>query len=107
MDLKNQAIRTALTGNWDGAIQLNKAILETNPQDIDSLNRLAFAYSELGQIKEAKNTYQKVLLIDSNNPIAFKNLKRLANVENHNGQITPSIKSPLLTNAFLEETGKN
>jgi len=105
MDLKNQAIKTALTGDWDEAIQINKAILELSPLDVDSLNRLAFAYSELGNIKNAKNTYQKVLEIDSNNPIAQKNLKRLATMENSNGSPV-LIKSGLLTNAFLEETGK-
>lgn len=99
--LKTQAIQIALTGNWEEAIALNKEILETEPADIDTLNRLAFAYTVIGNLKEAKDVYQKVLDIDSANPIAIKNLKRLG---------TTGIKTkPALhisTNMFLEESGK-
>ncbi len=106
MDLKNQAIKTALTGDWNKAIQINTSILEQESQDIDSLNRLAFAYAELGDIKNAKSTYQKVLSIDNYNPIALKNLKRLASLENGKVSSANNNHTPLLTNAFLEETGK-
>lgn len=59
--LKNQAIQTALIGDWNKAIALNQAILEENSADIDALNRLAFAYGSLGNSKQAKNLYQQVL----------------------------------------------
>ncbi len=103
MTLKNQAIQTALEGNWQEAITINKSLIHEDPQDIDALNRLALAYTILGKPREAKSTYQKVLAIDPLNPIALRNLKRLKDKglnlirRNHNGCIN---------NKFLEEPGK-
>jgi hypothetical protein len=97
--LKSQAIQTALTGDWENAINLNKLILEEEPEDIDTLNRLAFAFLSQGNIKEAKSIYQKVLVLDMKNPIAIRNLKRLndANARKINFH---------LNNLFIEEPGK-
>ena len=75
--LKLQAIQTALTGDWKNAISLNKKLLDENPHDIDTLNRLALAYAISGKPREAKVAYQKVLDIDPLNPIALKNAKKL------------------------------
>ena len=102
LPLKNQAIQIALTGDWEQAILLNEELLQEDPKDIDTLNRLAFAYTALGKLKEAKETYQKVLNIDSANPIAQKNLKKLTNVSATQINIPKSIS----TNMFLEESGK-
>lgn len=99
--LKTQAIQIALTGDWPKAIALNKEILAENPEDIDTLNRLAFAYTISGKIKEAKQMYQKVLEIDSANPIALKNVKRLGPAMT---KTKPSLH--ISTNMFLEESGK-
>lgn len=104
--LKAQAIQTALMGDWENAITLNQAILQEDPNDIDTLNRLGFALSSLGNIKEAKDVYQKVLSLDLQNPIALRNLKRLSNGNNtqvkaQNGQLLK-----LMNNLFIEEPGK-
>lgn len=102
--LKTQAIQTALTGDWTNAILHNKTILEESPEDIDTLNRLAFALTSIGEIKEAKSLYQQVLTLDAQNPIALRNLKRL-----HDG-ISPSKSSSLppahVSNLFIEEPGR-
>ncbi len=99
--LKIQAVQTALQGDWKAAILLNEMLLEEDPNDIDTLNRLAFAKASIGDLKEAKSIYQKVLLLDTNNPIALKNLQRLSgsasSVQNH---------QPLVKNVFIEEPGK-
>ncbi len=100
--LKNQAIQIALTGDWARAIQLNEELLKENPKDTETLNRLAFALTALGKIKEAKETYEKVLSIDSLNPIAQRGLKRLNTPGNHSA----GIPSHLVSNMFLEESGK-
>lgn len=100
--LKTQAIRTALTGDWIGALELNKSLLKKDPNDIEALNRMALAYTVLGKTKEAKKTYQKVLDIDPLNPIAIRNVKRL---KNDNIKDAPS-ESFQVKNIFLEETGK-
>jgi tetratricopeptide (TPR) repeat protein len=102
--LKTQAIQTALTGNWKNAISLNKKLLDENPLDIDTLNRLALAYAISGKVKDAKNTYQKVLDIDPLNPIALKNAKRLKEKTLSANKNTGSVLQ--ISNNFLEETGK-
>lgn len=100
--LKTQAVQTALQGDWQAAIILNQMLLEENPNDIDALNRLAFAKLSIGDVKEAKNIYQKVLDLDANNPIASKNLQRLA------GNTSQSVNGIHIqvNNVFIEESGK-
>lgn len=100
--LKNQAIQTALQGDWNSAISLNQQILQEEPENIDALNRLAFAYATLGNISDAKEYYQKVLQLDMQNPIATKNLKRLSGL---NGK-APSLATYRMNNIFIEEPGK-
>lgn len=104
---KNQAIQKALTGDWNSAIQLNIEALKEEPKDIETLNRLAFAYAITGKIKDAKTTYQKVISIDRLNPIALKNLKRLNadKASNFSSNQTLFSTRPLDT-LFLEENGK-
>ena len=105
MPSKNLAIQTALSGDWQNATSINKALLNDNPNDIEALNRLAFAFTILGKIKQAKTTYKKVLELDSLNPIALRNMKRLADTKS----LGKSAKKQSVTyvhNTFLEETGK-
>lgn len=102
--LKSQAIQTALRGDWQTAISLNKRLLKENPNDIETLNRLAFAFMVLGKAKEAKQMYQKVLSLDSQNPIALKSLRRLTSSPK-NGFQTHQLATDMDT-LFLEETGK-
>lgn len=101
--LKTQAIQTALIGDWRSAITLNEEILQESPDDIDTLNRLGFAYASLGNSKEARNIYQKVLDLDTQNPIALRNLKRLTNNSQKSQNAFPTIK---MNNIFIEEPGK-
>ena len=100
---QNQAIQTALSGDWNKAISLNKSILEENPGNVEALNRMALAYMILGKTKSAKNTYQKVLEIDPLNSIAIKNLKKVKTDSSKNSENSVTIQ---VNNIFLEETGK-
>lgn len=99
----NQAIQTALTGNWEEAIKLNKSLLIDNPNDVEALNRIGLAYTILGKSKSAKNTYQKVLQIDPLNSIAIKNLKKIKSERVKEPSDSPFMQ---VNNIFLEETGK-
>lgn len=106
--LKDQAIQNALTGDWQNAVLVNKSLVKENPADIDALNRLAFAFSILGRVKDAKNTYQKVLKIDSLNPLALRNLKKiedLKKIKNDIGNASSASKMHV-ANMFIEEQGK-
>ncbi len=76
-DQHDQAIRAALKGDWENAVELNLEILLDTPLNIAALNRLGRAYTELGQKEAAKNSYEQVLKIDKYNSIASKNLKLL------------------------------
>lgn len=98
------AIREALCQNWPEAVRLNKRILIDDPHDVDALNRLGFAYLNLGKGKDAKQTFEKVLKYDPYNRIAINNLKRLTHRKTHEKDMhNPTPLSPML---FLEEPGK-
>ncbi|MBI4096615.1 MAG: hypothetical protein HY425_02755 [Candidatus Levybacteria bacterium] len=102
--LKDKAIQAMLLGEWQNAIKLNKALLRENPSDIDALNRLAYAFTTLGRIKDAKSTYKKVLKLDALNQIAIRNIKKITGLNNRINENTSSTQH--LNNIFLEETGK-
>src|SRR5689334_1722511 len=97
--LKTKAIETALSGDWTGAIDINKELLKENPKDVEALNRIGLAYTCLGKIEDARKAYQQVLDIDALNSIAIKNLRKF----------TKDIKikniMPIkVNNTFLEES---
>lgn len=102
--LKTQAIQTTLTGDWQSAITLNQKLLKKDPDDIEALNRLAFAFTILGKPKNAKSIYQKVLRIDSKNPIALKNLNRLDGFAKNPKALAYRIRD--VSALFIEEGGK-
>jgi hypothetical protein len=102
--LEKEALKAAREEDWPKATQTNLKILKLLPQNTTTLNRLAWAYKNLGQIKKAKNAYKKVLRIDKNNLIANKNLGRFTAVRKDQPIVqSQSKKNPSL---FLEEAGK-
>jgi tetratricopeptide (TPR) repeat protein len=111
--LVQKAIKAALQSEWSDAIQINQQLLEQNPHDLESLNRLARAYLELGDINKSKKTYKEVLTLDPYNVIALKNVKRFQAIKGSTTEISNKIvKSLKNTNnssahiTFIEEPGK-
>lgn len=104
--LEEQAVKAALTQNWLKAVEINKKILKDSPQNIAALNRLGRAYWETGKITQAIQNYKKVLKFDSLNPIANKNLKRLAKGGRVKKQANKKNNFTLVGEIFLEEPGK-
>ena len=107
IDLAQKAISSALNGNWEETVNLNRQILKSNPKDIDSLNRLARAYRELGDIEKAKKITLRVLKLDPYNKIALKSLSKWKSQAtsmhfNNEDNETHSLKPE----DFLEESGK-
>lgn len=101
-DPAQEAILAALKGFWKQAAKLNLRILEESPQNTEAMNRLARAYSELNDLKKARETCQKVLKIDPFNIIAQKSLSKWKGLRTNNN-------TNLITttgNSFLEEPGK-
>lgn len=104
IDLAQQAVVAALSGNWKTAIKLNKKILSTDTKNVDALNRLARAYGELGEIKKAYLCAKKVLKTDPTNKIAEKSLKKWKEIKSNEG-VSPAVNS-FSPHTFLEEPGK-
>lgn len=75
-NLARRAIAAALAQDWQEALRINSAILTTNPDDTDALNRAARASLQLGDVKSAVSFSQKVLEIDPLNSIAAKCVAR-------------------------------
>lgn len=97
--LKQQAISAAKNGDWQAAVDINLALLDGNGQDTNTFNRLAVAYSQLGEKKKAIKQFQAALELDKHNLIAKKHLEKLRN--NH------QLKAPTFVKQhFIEEPGK-
>lgn len=103
ISLEDQAIDSALKCNWEQAIKINKKILIDEVDDIEALNRLARAYYETGNIKNAKKTTSHVLEIEPSNKIAEKAVQKYKS--NKSGSTTSSDHNNIDVSDFIEETG--
>lgn len=99
------AIQMALQGRWQEAVQINRALIEAFPADVDAYNRLGKALTELGQYGEARQAYVRALELDPLNSIARKNLNRLAVLGEETAPPKPATQK-LSPQMFIEETGK-
>ncbi len=98
------AIQLAMENRWEEAVQTNRAIISTFPNDTDSYNRLGKALMELGKYNDAKKAYKKAIDLDSTNQIAKKNLDRLGVLAKTGApQAETTQVDPTL---FIEEMGK-
>ena len=76
-DLDREAVGLALKGEWERAVEVNRAILELFADDVETMNRLAKALIELGSYEEAREVLGRVRSVAPYNNIARKNLARL------------------------------
>ena len=105
--LADSAIAHATRGEWEAAVEANRALLELGP-DIDASNRLGKALAELGRHAEALEAYEQALERDATNRIAQRNVERLrvllaADKPGKNGKHRTG-KAP--ATVFIEEMGK-
>jgi tetratricopeptide (TPR) repeat protein len=100
-----EAIALAMQGRWEEAVITNRSIIEVFPNDIDALNRLGKALTELGQYSQAGETYSRAVEIDPKNGIATRNIQRLSLL---NGVPTMPAqgRKRVIPQLFIEETGK-
>lgn len=99
-----EAINLAMQSRWEEAVEVNNSILEIFPTDVDALNRLGRAQTELGRFEEAREAYGRAMKLDPNNAIAKKNLTRLSQIkeaERPRGEV-----AKVDPHLFIEETGK-
>ena len=104
-DLTRQAVAMAMDNRWAEAVEVNRAILDDFPNDLETCNRLGKALSELGRNGEARNAFERALSLSPHNPIAKKNLDRLSKL----GDEVRSAGAPAVRSrrAFIEESGKS
>lgn len=103
-DLAKQAISMALNRNWEGAVLLNRKILQENDHDIEALLRLSYAYYSLGDIKKSQFFARKALRVDPGNHMAKQcmekcNMFKPSNKRESVGKIN--------LKAFVENKGKS
>lgn len=79
IDIDNAKCRTRL--KWlDDPVRYNVAMSEghfKNTEEVTRLLRLGLGYYDLGQFPEAEATFNKILLIDSHNTAARRNLEKV------------------------------
>jgi tetratricopeptide (TPR) repeat protein len=75
--LNEQAIETAISGNWRKALSLNKKIIYENSNDLSAYLRLGFAYLQLGNLSSSRKAYLRAIKIQPGNQIALNNLERI------------------------------
>jgi len=102
ISLAQRAVNFALQRKWEEAVKANQEILKETPEDTEALNRLARAYSEIGNILKARQTAQKVLKIDPVNSIALKCIERWRSTT----KVKRDTNNKISIDAFLEEPGK-
>jgi len=102
-----QAIALALESKWEEAAALNRQILASFPNDVDSLNRLGKALIELGRFRDARDSYQKSIELDPVNKIAKRNLDRLSSVHEDDEPRRSDAVGKVAQDLFIEETGKS
>jgi tetratricopeptide (TPR) repeat protein len=100
-----EAIALAMQGRWEEAVITNRSIIEVFPNDIDALNRLGKALTELGQYGQAGETYGRAMEIDPKNGIASRNLQRLS-LLNGAPAMPAQRRQRVIPQLFIEETGK-
>lgn len=104
-----KAVRLAMDGEWAEAAQLNREILEAAPDNVEAMNRLGKALTELGEPGEALDAFRRALELSPGNPIAAKNVERLmvgagcaATVRSCNGS-----NGTLKPRMFIADSGKS
>ncbi len=104
-ELVQRAIALAMRSRWSDAVETNLQILEVDPADTEALNRLGKAFTEMGRVDDARETFQKALETSPHNAIARKNLDRLSRLGSE--AAVGAAKSGTRPNVFVEDSGKS
>ena len=107
-DLDREAVGLALNGEWERAVEVNRAILELFADDVEAMNRLAKALIELGGYEEAGDVLDRLGSVAPYNNIARKNRARLEQRRGSNAAATRHArKSTGAPQLFIGESGKS
>jgi tetratricopeptide (TPR) repeat protein len=103
--LADQAIAAALDSDWQRAADLNKQILDASAEDVEARNRYGRALLELGRLDEARAAYQEVLKAFPHDPIALRQIARIATL-GEDKRKADATRSKTQTRLFIEDMGK-
>ncbi|MBM4435082.1 MAG: tetratricopeptide repeat protein [Chloroflexi bacterium] len=103
--LVDQAIAAALESDWGRAADLNKQILDVSPEDVEARNRYGRALLEQGKLDDARAAYQEVLKAYPHDPIALRQVARIAALAEDRRQ-PDTTRSKTQTRLFIEDMGK-
>ena len=106
-DLGRDAVNLALQGEWERATEVNKAILELFPDEVEAMNRLVKALIELGSYVDAGAVLDRVCNVAPYNKIAKKNRARLDQLVASPNSAKQTKKSAGAPQIFIEESGKS
>ena len=110
-DLGQEAVNLAIQGEWLRSTEVNKAILELFPDDVEAMNRLVKALIELGSYVDARAVLDRVCETAPYNKIAKKNRARLDQLAASPGAAKMTKKTagaqPVSPPVFIEESGKS
>ena len=111
-DLSQEAVNLAVKGEWERATEVNIAILELFPTDVEAMNRLVKALIETGSYVDAQAALNQVREIAPYNNIAKKNRARLdqltANPDLVKSETSKQArKAAGASQTFIEESGKS
>jgi hypothetical protein len=107
-----EARKFAISGDWGAAAEVNRAILEAAPRDIDAMNRLGKSLMEMGNLDEALEVYRQAIAIDPSNVIAQRNAGRIEQLIGAKAADAPAAVAAFRTGnavqagVFVEEVGK-
>ena len=111
-NLSQEAVNFAVKGEWERATEVNIAILELFPTDVEAMNRLVKALIETGSYVDAQAALNQVREIAPYNNIAKKNRARLdqltANPDLAKSETSKRArKAAGASQTFIEESGKS
>ncbi|MFM2308493.1 MAG: hypothetical protein RLY87_613 [Chloroflexota bacterium] len=101
--MQTVAVNYAIQGDWSNAIVANEDMLALDEKDVETLNRLAKAYYESGDVEAAKRTYALVLEYNELNPIAKRALSVIEKTESQQSKTRTFVEM----RNFVIETGKS
>lgn len=103
--MNDQAVHAALEADWPRAVELNRAILESSPDDLEARSRLGRALLELGRVDEARAAYEEVLRSEPHNLIANRTLGRIKTLAEV-GKRPVQTRTKTQARLFIEDMGK-
>ena len=111
-NLDREAVNLAVKGEWRRATEVNRAILELFPNEVEAMNRLVKAHIELGSYGDARAVLDQVREVAPYNNIAKKNRARLDRLTANAGLVDTSRaktakKTAGVPQIFIEESGKS